>query len=76
MVKRRKHKNICSCKFPIHTSIVAFSCMLLYKNKNCLGTFEARGRANFKNIELRPKCTGSYKEEYISSVHWYSNHEV
>ena len=38
-----------------------------FKNniKNTLRTFEAQNGENFKNIEPRPKITGSYKRERV-----------
>ena len=33
--------------------------------KNTLRTFEAQNGENFKNIEPRPKITGSYKKERV-----------
>ena len=38
-----------------------------FKNniKNTLRTFEAQNGENFKNIEPRPKITGSYKKERV-----------
>ena len=51
-----------NCQF-MH--IIAFSCIFLYKNKHNLRTFEARGKEKIKNIEPRPKFTGSYKKKRV-----------
>ena len=41
-----------------------------FKNniKNTLRTFEDQNGENFKNIEPRPKITGSYKKERVCSL--------
>ena len=44
--------------------VITCSCIFPHKNKNNR-TFEAQGTENFKNIEPRPKCTGSYKKTSV-----------